>query len=169
MSELPPLPPNPGMVSSVTGLTYYGDDQMRAYTQAAIAALEAENQRLREVVSKVNDRCDHLGMSLGEIKSERDALRAECAELRKERDAPGATIAPEHIDALNAMSEQAVERLRDDMRCAARYRWLRAQDWESGDLFVVAGGHRRVKLGTDCPSLFRLDEAIDAAMEGQEP
>jgi len=83
INELPPLPRAAG-TSYATGLSYYGEDQMRSYAQAAIAALEAETQRLREVVSKVNDRCDHLGMSLGEIKAERDALRAECEGLRKD-------------------------------------------------------------------------------------
>jgi len=104
--------------------------------QSAIAALEAENQRLREVVSKVNDRCDHLGMSLGEIKAERDALRAECEGLRKD---------------------------------AARYRWLRTQNWYRSSLFVVSGGKSEIKLGTYCPIREQLDAAIDAAMEGQEP
>jgi len=64
-------------------------DNLIAFLEKKVAALEAENQRLREVVSKVNDRCDHLGMSLGEIKAERDALKADAARyawIRSRRD-----------------------------------------------------------------------------------
>lgn len=50
-------------------------------------------------------------------------------------------------------------------RDAARYRWLRAQNWNDGPLAVVANPKDAVKLGKDCPSLDRLDEAIDIAME----
>lgn len=49
-------------------------------------------------------------------------------------------------------------------RDAERYRWLRAQNWNSGVLAVVAGPKEAVKLGYDCPSGSRLDEQIDAAM-----
>jgi hypothetical protein len=55
----------------------YTDDQMRAYGAAcADAAIErcaqrdaqaAEIERQREVIAKVNARCDHLGMRLGEV------------------------------------------------------------------------------------------------------
>ena len=51
---------------------------------------------------------------------------------------------------------------------AERYRWLREQQWNTASLFVVAGSKDRVRLGTDCPSLDRLDEAIDAAIKQQE-
>lgn len=37
-------------------------------------ALRAENERLSKVVSNVNRRCDHLGIRLGEVIAERDAL-----------------------------------------------------------------------------------------------
>jgi hypothetical protein len=46
---------------------------------------------------------------------------------------------------------------------AERYRWLRKQQWNEADMFVVAGSKSRVRLGTDCPSLARLDDAIDVA------
>ncbi len=47
---------------------------------------------------------------------------------------------------------------------ARRYRWLRKQQWDTASLFVIAGSKSLVRLGTDCPSLDRLDAAIDAAM-----
>jgi hypothetical protein len=50
---------------------------------------------------------------------------------------------------------------------AARYRWLRRQDWDSGALAVVADPKAAVKLGHDCPSRERLDDAIDAAMAAE--
>jgi hypothetical protein len=59
----------------------------------------------------------------------------------------------------------------EDARDAARYRWLRKQSWDEGMLCVVAWPRQAVRLGHDCPSLQRLDAAIDAALstiEGQE-
>jgi hypothetical protein len=50
---------------------------------------------------------------------------------------------------------------------AARYRWLRTQQWNSGCLCVVATPRVSVKLGSDCPSMERLDELIDDAMHVQ--
>ncbi|WGY69866.1 hypothetical protein KEC55_07835 [Burkholderia cepacia] len=55
----------------------------------------------------------------------------------------------------------------DDKRDAERYRWLRQQHWNESTLFVVAGHHSLVRLGTDCPSDERLDAAIDAASAGE--
>lgn len=48
---------------------------------------------------------------------------------------------------------------------AARYRWLRSQNWNDGLLAVVSNPKAAVRLGHDCPSLDRLDEAIDQAMQ----
>jgi len=52
------------------------------------------------------------------------------------------------------------------LKDAARYRWLRKQNWFGSKLCVV----RDLKpgtphLGLDCPSLDRLDSFIDAFME----
>lgn len=46
---------------------------------------------------------------------------------------------------------------------AARYRKLRAMNWHDSPLCVVANPRQAVKLGYDCPSMDRLDDAIDAA------
>jgi hypothetical protein len=85
---LPPLP-HEGLLSWQTTA-----DEMRAYGQAcADAAIErcaqrdaqaAEIERQREVIAKVNARCDHLGMRLGEVIRDRDALRA--ASIRARND-----------------------------------------------------------------------------------
>lgn len=50
---------------------------------------------------------------------------------------------------------------------AERYGWLRQQHWNEADMFVVVGSKSQVRLGTDCPNLTRLDEAIDAARAKQ--
>lgn len=56
-------------------------------------------------------------------------------------------------------AEAAVQR-----KDAERYRWLRAQNWNDGLMCVVARPAASVKLGSDCPSLIRLDATIDAAI-----
>ncbi|MEK6298571.1 MAG: hypothetical protein V4793_45925 [Paraburkholderia tropica] len=50
---------------------------------------------------------------------------------------------------------------------AERYRWLRKQLWNESSIFVVACHHSAVRLGTDCPSVERLDEAIDTARKAE--
>lgn len=58
-----------------------------------------------------------------------------------------------------------MEKERDELRKdAERYRWLREQSWDAGELCIVSQPKHAVKLGHDCPSLFRLDAAIDAAI-----
>lgn len=56
---------------------------------------------------------------------------------------------------------EQIASLQDD---AERYRWLREQHWNESTLAVVCEPKKAVKLGYDCPSGERLDEAIDAAM-----
>lgn len=58
-----------------------------------------------------------------------------------------------------------VEALRKD---AERYRWLREQQWNTSPICAVTRPKDAVKLGHDCPSLDRLDAAIDAAMEASQ-
>ena len=50
---------------------------------------------------------------------------------------------------------------------AERYRWLRAQDWNTELLVVVADPKQAIKLGYDVLSRARLDAAIDAAMAAE--
>jgi hypothetical protein len=54
-----------------------------------------------------------------------------------------------------------LETLRKD---AERYRWLRAQHWNTSPLCVVCDPKDAVKLGHICPSGESLDVAVDAAM-----
>lgn len=52
---------------------------------------------------------------------------------------------------------------------AERYRWLRMADWSSSPLCAIRNPKQQAKPGSDCPSRYRLDEAIDAAMQGEQP
>lgn len=52
---------------------------------------------------------------------------------------------------------------------AERYRWLRMSDWWDSPLCVVRNPARQVQPGSDCPSRDRLDAAIDAALQGEQP
>lgn len=47
---------------------------------------------------------------------------------------------------------------------AARYRWLRQQNWSDAKFCVVSDPKNAVKLGYSCPSGDLLDNAIDVAM-----
>lgn len=49
---------------------------------------------------------------------------------------------------------------------AARYRWLRAQNWNDNTIAAVRWPKDAIKLGHDSPSGDRLDDLIDAAMLG---
>lgn len=63
-----------------------------------------------------------------------------------------------------AEEDDAVEDYVGILRDAERYRWLRAQHWDTSPLAVVVDPKNSVKLGRDCPSKDRLDEAIDREM-----
>lgn len=57
------------------------------------------------------------------------------------------------------------QRLREAEKDAERYQWLREQQWDTSSLFVIAGSKSDVRLGTYCPSLDLLDNAIDGAID----
>ena len=54
-----------------------------------------------------------------------------------------------------------VERLREFERDAMRYRFLRECHWNGSPLCVVVDPKKMVKIGADCPTTTRLDDAID--------
>lgn len=70
------------------------------------------------------------------------------------------------------VSEAALESIKrmaeQDAKDAARYRWLRDKHWSDSVMCVVKHPMIAVKLGYECPSNDRLDEAIDAAMQEQK-
>lgn len=102
---------------------------------------------------------EFLGLAIAEIAD----LRRQLAEAQEEV-AFLRTDGYGYGDAIAHLRRQLAERDAD----AERYRWLRAQHWDSGQLAVVRNPNRAVKLGHDCPSLDRLDAAIDA-LRATEP
>lgn len=73
-----------------------------------------------------------------------------------------ATQAATAIRTLAAQVRERDERIAALELNDARYRWLRHQHWTDGKLVVVK--MPCLKIGSDCPSLERLDAAIDAAL-----
>lgn len=65
------------------------------------------------------------------------------------------------LDMKAAVTETAEESTALD---AARYRWLRAQHWNTSKIFVVSDMKANVRTGTYCPSEKLLDAHIDSAM-----
>lgn len=55
----------------------------------------------------------------------------------------------------------------EDARDAARYRWLRQQEWHRSTIAVVVEPKVSVRLGHDLPNRERLDEMIDRLMLGK--
>lgn len=92
------------------------------------------------------------------------ALIAEVDRLRTRLE-----IDPRHnydgIDCRDTTIRELERDLEEARRDAERYRWLRQQNWNDAALCVVARPKDAVKLGHDCPSMERLDAAIDAARE----
>ncbi len=52
---------------------------------------------------------------------------------------------------------------------AARYRWLRAQHWDTSKVAVVMYPKKNITLGSYCPFDHLLDELIDEEMTNAKP
>lgn len=98
-------------------------------------------------------RISELHTQLGEAKSCEDVLLQSRHELILERDALQRAVDTDY----EQLYREQLEKNKD----ADRYRKLRAMHWSDKGLCVTMADS--VKLGHDCPSLDRLDEAIDAA------
>lgn len=62
------------------------------------------------------------------------------------------------------MAAEEEAKFADEYKLAAeRYFWLREQQWYNSNMCVVINPKAQLKLGTDCPSLDRLDTLIDEA------
>lgn len=108
---------------------------------------------------------------LSQLKAERDALRLEAGSLRGSCKALGDEN--KHLKRETKRQSKAIAALtaeRDALReDAERYRWLRMADWWDSPLCAVRNPAKQVKPGSDCPSRYRLDAAIDHAMQGEQP
>lgn len=144
--------PNQADIDSVTAF-------MGSATPAAVLALIAENERLSSACTRaeqvINDESKAAAIATGRanlLQAERDQLRAEVAGLKTGYEA---------YERVNAELKAENEALRKD---AGRYQWLRLADWWRSPICVIRNPKEQAKLGTDCPSGERLDEAVDAAL-----
>jgi len=141
MSELP-LPIAAWLIE---GGRIYGERVCSSDESADLALESRKDGSIKSPLVRLSD----AQAAIAAVEAERDRAISEADALL------------ENVAALEAECAELREH-------ATLYRWLRTQNWYSSNLFVVAGGKSRVQLGTDCPSLDRLDDAIRAAMEGQE-
>lgn len=145
------------------------------------AELETERLRLAacgvvalantpESASKAREmRPEYRSASLDDVEhavNEQMRLRAELAEANAELSEQARLLGISgSVEArLLARVAELEREVAEAKRDADRYRWLRAQQWDTSPLAVVVDPKRAVKLGHDLPSLDRLDAAIDDAM-----
>ncbi|MEW6316263.1 MAG: hypothetical protein AB1670_07710 [Pseudomonadota bacterium] len=119
------------------------------YVVASPAEMVALLRDLLGVDVRTKD-CDSYGVAACELQEQIDGLVNTIHAQQAERDALLA-----ERDAL--------------VKDAERYRWLRMADWWDSPLCAVRNPAKQVKLGSDCPSRDRLDDAIDAALQGAQP
>ena|SRR5258708_3374605 len=108
-------------------------------------------QEAADTLTAQDVKCRLYEASLAKADAEIDGLR----EIINSPDAMASARAA------NALLTAEIDGLKRD---AERYRWLREQHWNEADIAVVCYPKKSVKLGFDCPSGQRLDEAIDAAI-----
>ncbi len=123
------------------------DRSTPALCSSAADALQQQAER----ITAQDVKCRLYEASLAKADAEIDGLR----EIINSPDAMASARAA------NALLTAEIDGLKRD---AERYRWLREQHWNEADIAVVCYPKKSVKLGFDCPSGQRLDEAIDAAI-----
>lgn len=102
-----------------------------------------------------------LGKHIGDVIKDRfDALKAESLRLTMFNTAYADTIT--RLNGVIKLEKEQNEALRKD---AERYRWLRAQHWDSSAICCVVDPKVTTKLGAYCPSLDLLDQAVDAGIK----
>jgi hypothetical protein len=94
----------------------------------------------------------------------RPASREEVEQEEIDDDQMAASVESLHAKMADLRSTAAPVAPQDDARDAARYRFLRRQQWEKASLFVVSGAKQSVRLGTYCPTSERLDDLVDAGI-----
>ena len=118
---------------------------------AAILELIADNERNERMLLAACVDMGAIGEALGaDMNSDGEEMLSMVVEMKAEREA--------------LLAER--DALKKD---AERYRWLRIADWWNSPLCVIRDPKQQAKPGADCPSRDRLDEAIDAALQGAQP
>jgi len=135
-------------------------------------------------VCELQEQIDGLVNTIHAQQAERDALLAELDALilqidtlterysnRLEviREITAALPGAYYMDPPDGGDVSIPEQVRRMAKDAERYRWLRMADWWNSPLCVIRDPKQQAKPGTDCPSRDRLDEAIDAALQGEQP
>ena len=123
--------------------------------------------RLRDNAQGIGLGAEGMGWGFDEamLNEAADALEQQAADLAYVKAASVFNLMEE-----NKRQAAQIEALRAD---ATRYRWLRMRDWFNSELCVLRDPKRvlteGIGLGADCPSLSRLDAAIDAALRQEQP
>ncbi|MGY2162166.1 hypothetical protein HX799_07535 [Pseudomonas tolaasii] len=133
---------------------------------------------VHDMVGEWRGQCDCNAAKLIDAASEREQLKAEneqlksdCRRLRSDITAWRLTVDAERQsrDAYKSELERLTgpafaEELTALRKDAERYQWLRMADWWQSPICAIQNPKEQAKLGSDCPSGERLDEAVDAAM-----
>lgn len=61
--------------------------------------------------------------------------------------------------------DELEKKIKDLQLAADRYNFLREQHWDTSPIAVVKYPKANIKLGSDCPSMERLDEIIDVCIK----
>lgn len=79
------------------------------------------------------------------------------------------------VDGLHSRVQQQITRITELetqnaelAKDAGRWRKFREMNWHNSPIVAVMGPKMNVRLGTDCPSVDRLDDIIDAALASQK-
>jgi hypothetical protein len=141
---------------------------MKALTESGAT----EIARLTAELAQANAMCESLAASVQDLANAKAAVdEAHAIELADEK-AVVDCLKSELADRLQKQRAAEAE-LQEARKDSARYRWLREQAWFVGPLCVLRDPKavltRGAFLGADCPSLSRLDDAIDAAMTKAKP
>jgi len=148
----------------------YGPDEVAFLEFVVVATPAALLDLLNDIVALkaggqllVQDRKDAL--------AERDQLKAANDRQRLDIEAWRLTVNAERTNSAAYRGElnrlkgpDFTEELAALRKDAERYRWLRLADWWRSPICVIRNPKEQAKLGTDCPTGERLDDAIDAAI-----
>ena len=148
-------------------------EAVRAFIEAAnpatVLALIADSERNQRMLLAACMDMGAIGNALdADMNSDGEALLEVVVELKAEKEAAQALIGRVVIASGARLGQDIVEVLEVLLKDAERYRWLQLADWWRSPVCVIRNPKEQAKLGSDCPSGERLDEAVDDAMGNGE-